>query len=85
MPLPIFAIGSAIVKGAQAVGKSPIFQNALSAAKTAAGNTLSGSTTNVVTTGSTQSYAPTGQVGSSNNLLLIGGVAIVALFLITKK
>ena len=53
MPLPIFAIGTAIVRGAKAVGKSPIFQNALSAAKTAAGNTLSGSTTNVVTTGST--------------------------------
>jgi hypothetical protein len=85
MPLPIFAIGTAIVKGAKAVGKSPIFQNAMSAAKTAAGNTMSGSNTNVITTGSTQSYGPTGQVGSSNNMLLIGGAAIVALFLFSKK
>ena len=85
MPVPIFAIGTAVVKGVKAFTKTPIFQNAFSAAKTAAGNTMSGSTTNVVTTGTTQSYGPTGQVGSSNNLLLIGGVAIVALFLITKK
>lgn len=85
MPVPIFAIGTAVVKGVKAFSKTPIFQNALSAAKTAAGNTLSGKTTSVVSPGSTQTYGPTGQVGSSNNLLLIGGVAIVALFLIIKK
>lgn len=83
MPLPIF---TAIVTGAKAIGKSPIFKNALTAAATAAGNAAQGRATTVSSTGSTLRIQPDATVlGSNNNLLLLIGVGIVALFFIMKK
>lgn len=86
MPAPLFAIGTAIVKGAKAIGKSPIFQNALTAATIAGGNSAQGRNTTLISSGATHTIQPDTQVlGANNNLLLIVGAAIVALFLIFKK
>jgi len=86
MPVPLFAIGTAIVKGAKAIGKSPIFQNALAAATIAGGNSAQGRNTTLISSGSTHTIAPDTQIiGANNNTLLIVGAAIVALFLILKK
>jgi hypothetical protein len=86
MPAPLFAIGSAIVKGAKAISKSPIFQNALAAATIAGGNSAQGRNTTLISSGSTHTIAPDTQIiGANNNTLLIVGAAIVALFLIFKK
>jgi hypothetical protein len=83
MPWPIFA---AIATGAKAIGKSPIFKNALTAAVTTAGNSAQGRATNLSSTGSTLRIQPDATVlGSNNNLLLLIGVGIVALFFIMKK
>ena len=83
MPLPIFlAIGT----GIKAVAKSPIFKNALTAAATSAGNSMQGRNTTLSSTGSTLVIKPDASViGSNNNLLLLIGVAVVALFFILKK
>jgi hypothetical protein len=86
MPAPLFAIGTAIVKGAKAISKSPIFQNALAAATIAGGNSAQGRNTTLISSGSTHTIAPDTQIiGANNNTLLIVGAAIVALFLIFKK
>jgi hypothetical protein len=83
MPLPIFA---AIVTGARAVAKSPIFKNALTAAATSAGNSIQGRNTTLSSTGSTLVMKPNASViGSNNNLLLLIGVGVLALFFIMKK
>lgn len=83
MPFPIFA---AIATGAKAVAKSPIFKNALTAAVTTAGNSAQGRATNLSSTGSTLRIQPDATVlGSNNNLLLLIGVGIVAVFFILKK
>jgi len=86
MPAPLFAIGQAVVKGAKAIGKSPIFQNALAAATIAGGNAEQGRNTTLISSGATHTIQPDTQVlGANNNVLLIVGAAIVALFLIFKK
>jgi len=83
MPIPIFA---AIATGAKAIGKSPIFKNALAAGATAAANAAQGRATTVSSTGSTLRIQPDATVvGSNNNLLLLIGVGIVALFFMMKK
>ena len=58
MPAPLFAIGQAVVKGAKAIGKSPIFQNALAAATIAGGNAAQGRNTTLISSGATMA-APT--------------------------
>jgi hypothetical protein len=83
MPLPIFA---ALKTGITVIAKSPIFKNALTAGATAAGNAAQGRATTVSSSGSTLRIAPDATVlGSNNNLLLLIGVGIVALFFIMKK
>ena len=83
MPWPIFA---ALGTAAKAVGQSPIFKNALTAAVTTAGNSAQGRATNLSSTGSTLRIQPDATVlGSNNNLLLLIGVAIVAVFFMMKK
>ncbi len=83
MPLPIFV---ALKTGITAISKSPIFKNAVAAGVTSAGNTMQGRNTTISSTGSTLVIKPDASVlGSNNNLLLLIGVAVVALFFIMKK
>jgi len=83
MPLPIFV---ALKTGITAIAKSPIFKNAVAAGVTSAGNTMQGRNTTLSSTGSTLVIKPDASViGSNNNLLLLIGVAVVALFFIMKK
>lgn len=85
MPHPLFAVGAAISQGIRVVGKSPIFKSALAGAKSAAGAALSGQNTTLTTSGVTTNINAQGQaMTTSNNLLLIVGVALGAIFLLKK-
>lgn len=87
MPLPIFAVATAAVKGAKAISKTPLFQNAVQAAKVAAGNRLAGNATNVTSFGSSTTLPAAGGSSTSNstNIMLIAGAAVVALLFFMKK
>jgi hypothetical protein len=82
MPAPLFM---AFVAGIRNVGKSPVFKAGVAGAKSAIANSLSGQRTTITSSGSTTNINGGQVTTSSNNMIVLIGVGLVAAFMLLKK